>query len=417
MMPGVSFGNLLAVALIAVAIPLGLGLAPRLRLPAAVFEIAAGILVGPSVLRVVTPDTAVRVASVLGLGFLLFLGGLEIETERLRGLLLRRALLGFGASVGLALAIGAALGAAGLVGDPLLVAVILLATSLGVIVPVLKDAGEAGSTFGQTVIAGASVADFGAIVLLSLFFSRQAGAGSSQAVLLAGFGLLAVLVAVAVARAERVRRLAALLRALQDTTAQIRVRAAFLLLVAFVAVAEQLGLEVILGAFLAGVVVSVVDRDEGMTHPLFRIKLEAIGFGVFIPIFFVSSGMAIDVGALIADPATLILVPLFLGALLAVRGLPAILYRGALGGRRAAAAGLLQATSLPFIVAATQIGTELGVLRPATSAALVAAGLLSVLVFPVSALVLMRRHATLAGAPPSPAVEPHPGRATPMDAM
>ncbi len=164
------------------------------------------------------------------------------------------------------------------------------------------------------------------------------------------------------------------------------------------ALAQVLGLEIILGAFLAGVIVAIVDQNWRTTHPLFRTKLEAVGFGVFIPIFFVASGMTIDVGSLSAEPTDLALVPIFLGALLFVRGLPAVLYRGAVGGRRAAAAGLLQATSLPFIVAATQIGLELGLLRPATSAALVVAGLLSVLLFPVSALVLLRgNNRTLVG--------------------
>ena len=135
-----------------------------------------------------------------------------------------------------------------------------------------------------------------------------------------------------------------------------------MLLVGLVVLAETLGLELILGAFLAGVVAAAVDRDEGMTHPLFRPKLEAMGFGLFIPVFFVASGVAIDVTGILARPADLVLVPLFLGALLVVRGLPAVLYRSAIGARPAVAAGLLQATSLPFIVAATQIGLELGAL-------------------------------------------------------
>jgi Kef-type K+ transport system membrane component KefB len=393
-----AFVNLLAVAAIAVAVPLGLGLAPRLRLPGAVFEIVIGVLVGPSVLRLVKPDTLVQVTSVLGLAFLLFLAGLEIQVNSLRGPLLRRAMFGFGSSIVLGLAVSYALYAAGLLGKPLLVAVILSASSLGLMLPVLKDAGEAGSTLGQTVIASTSVAEFGAIVLLSLLFSRQASSGGVQLILLSGFALLTVVAVIVIRLAEQLGRLVALLRALQDTTAQIRVRTAFLLLVGFAALAQVLGFEIILGAFLAGVIVAVVDRNWRTTHPLFRTKLEAVGFGVFIPIFFVTSGMTIDVGSLLAEPGDLALVPIFLGALLFVRGLPAVLYRSAVGGRRAAAAGFLQATSLPFIVAATQIGLELGLLRPATSAALIVAGLLSVLLFPVSALILLRSD-------PAPATE------------
>ena len=137
-------------------------------------------------------------------------------------------------------------------------------------------------------------------------------------------------------------------------------RGAFLLLAGFVALAERLGLEVILGAFTAGVILSLIDRDALMTHPHFRTKLEGAGFGVFIPVFFVGVGLTFDLDALTSSTATLLRLPLFLAALLLVRGLPALLYRGFVGDRRAVAAGLLQATSLPFIVAASMIGVELG---------------------------------------------------------
>ena len=178
---------------------------------------------------------------------------------------------------------------------------------------------------------------------------------------------------------------------LQDTTAQIRVRGAFMLLVAFVALASVLGLETILGAFIAGVILRLVDGDRMMTHPQFRQKLEAIGFGVFIPVFFVTSGLQFDLAALFASPSTILRVPIFLVALLLVRGVPALLYRPLIGTRRSIIAGFFQATSLSFIVAATQIGLELGLITKATSAALIAAGVLSVLIFPIIALTLLRR--------------------------
>jgi len=155
--------------------------------------------------------------------------------------------------------------------------------------------------------------------------------------------------------------------------------------------AAVLGLETILGAFIAGVILRLVDRDRMMTHPEFRQKLEAIGFGVFIPVFFVASGLQFDLAALFASPSTVLRVPLFLVALLLVRGLPALLYRPLVGSRRSVVAGLLQATSLTFIVAASEIGLELGLITKATGAALIAAGLLSVLIFPVVALTLLRR--------------------------
>ena len=319
---------------------------------------------------------------------LLFLAGLEIDLQSLRGRPLRLALAAFVLSFGLALAAAGGLAAAGLAEAPLLVAIVLATTALGVVVPVLKDADEAGSPFGQLVIAGASIADFGAIVLLSLLFSREAAGTGTKLAVLGGFALLVAALAVTLRRLERWMRLSGLLVRLQDTTAQIRVRAAFLLLVALAALAHSLGLEVILGAFAAGVILGLVDRDM-QTHAAFRIKLDAVGFGVFVPVFFVASGLAFDLDALFAKASTIALVPLFLAALLLVRGLPAILYRPLFDTRQVAAAGLLQATSLPFIVAATMIGLELDLLEPATAAALVAAGLLSVLVFPLAALVVL----------------------------
>ncbi len=164
-----------------------------------------------------------------------------------------------------------------------------------------------------------------------------------------------------------------------------------MLLVAFVALAGALGLETILGAFIAGVILRLVDSDHMMTHPQFRQKLEAIGFGVFVPAFFVTSGLNFNLAALLASPSTLLRVPIFLLALLLVRGVPALLYRPLVGSRRAVVAGLLQATSLSFIVAASQIGLELHVITTATGAALVAAGLLSVLISPIVALTLLRQ--------------------------
>lgn len=390
-MPDVSFSGLFIVAVVAFLAPLLLGLSPARRLPTVVLEIVAGIIVGPSVLGWVRVDLPISILSVLGLAFLLFLAGLEVELERLRGRLLLFIGLGFLLSFVLALAVGYALYLSGEVVSPLLIAIILVATALGILVPVLKDAGESESNFGQLVIAGAMFAEFGSIILLSLFFSRVATSTGTKIILLTGFVLLTIAFALAVLRLERSMRITAVLLRLQDTTAQIRVRGAFMLLVAFVALASALGLEVILGAFIAGVLLRFVDRDSMMTHPQFRQKLEAIGFGVFIPVFFIASGLRFNLSALFASASTVLLIPVFLAALLLVHCLPAIFYRSLVGGRHAIIAGLFQATSLTFIVAASQIGVELGLIRQATAAALIAAGLLSVVIFPLVALTMLRR--------------------------
>ncbi|MFI6095091.1 cation:proton antiporter [Lentzea sp. NPDC051213] len=387
-MPDVEFVNLLIIAAIAVTAPLLLGFAPRLRVPAVVLEIVAGIVVGPSGLGWVEIDLPVQIVALLGLAFLLFLAGLEFDPRRLRGPTTWLALLGYAISIAVGLAVGVGFGAAGWVRDPLLLAVALSATSLGLVVAVLKDAGRLDGAAGQATITAASVADFVAIVLLSLAFSTMGGTVSGRVGSLAVFGGLVVLTGVVLAFTGRSRRLGTVLSRLQDTTAEIRVRAAVLLLVAFVALAEKFGLETILGAFLAGVVVSVVDRDT-TSHPRFRIKLEAVGYGFLIPVFFVSSGVRLDLSGLVAEPAALARVPLFLVALLLVRGVPALVFVRTLRRREVAAVALLQATSLPFIVTATQIGVVLGAMSSVTAAALVCAGLLSVLVFPVSAVSLL----------------------------
>ena len=385
-----SFTNLLIVVAVGFGAPLVLGLFPRLQLPSVVLEIVAGIVIGPSILGVAEVDQTVQVVALLGLGFVLFLAGLEIELEKLRGPVLKLSAAGFALSFAIALLVAVGLDAAGLVDTPLLVAIILCSTSLGVLIPVLKDAGEISSTFGQLIIAAASIADFGAIILLSIFFSGEGGTGSTLLLLGALFALGAVIFAV-VSGAERSMRLRAELVRLQDTTAQIRVRAALVLFVGFAALAETLGLEVILGTFIAGAIVSLIDRDQVMTHPAFRRKLEAVGFGFFIPVFFVTSGVRFDLDALTSSASSALMVPIFLAALLAVRGIPAILYLRAVDARRAAIAGVMQATSLPFIVAATAIGMELNLIDAAAGAALVGAGLLSVLIFPLAGLLLLRR--------------------------
>src|SRR3954471_16432155 len=394
-MTDLHFGGLLLVVTVAFTAPFLLGLAPRLRLPSVVVEIVAGIVIGPSVLGWVHVDDPIAVLALIGLAFLLFLAGLEIEFEHLRGRVLKLAFGGWIVSFVIGIAAGLVLKAAGLVESPLLVAIILAATSLGIIIPVLKDAGEISTTFGQLVVAAGTIADFGGIILLSLFFSGEGGVGSTVVLLVSLFAIGAA-VLFAVRGAERSKAVMRDLLRLQDTTAQIRVRGAWVLMIGFVALAEAFGLEAILGAFAAGAILTLVDRDAFMTHPQFRAKLEAVGFGVFIPVFFVASGIRFDLNALLDHPANLVKVPIFLAALLAVRGLPALLYRGFVGGRRTAVAAVLQSTSLPFIVAATTIGQQLGLLDAAQSAALIAAGLLSVLIFPVTGLALLGKRETAA---------------------
>ena len=406
-MPEISFDNLLIVSAVAFAVPLTLGLAPQLRLPAIVLEIVVGIVIGPSGLGWVEIDAAVELMALLGLAFLLFIAGLEVDYDRLRGRLLGITGSAWVVSFGLALVVGYALDLGGLVSSPLLIAIAIAATGLGVVIPILKDARQLSTMFGRVVVAGCSIAEITPLVLVSLFFSGESSSVGSTLVLLGSFAGLVLATVFALMFAEHSSRLSGTLRRLQDTTAQIRVRGAFLLIALFVVVAEEFGLEVILGTFMAGAILKIVDRDRGMTHPEFRHKLEATAFGVFIPFFFVASGIRFDLDALFASGETIARVPIFLAALLLVRGLPVLLYRSLVKGKTVLlSAALLQATSISFLVVVSQIGLELELLSEGSAAALIAAGLLSVVLFPLTALTLLRRAGTPARAWSKPEASP-----------
>jgi Kef-type K+ transport system membrane component KefB len=385
------FTELFWVSLVAFGAPLAVELAPALRVPAVVLEIVGGIVIGPQVLNVVRPDLHVLLMSSIGLAFLLFLAGLEVNVDRLRGPLAGLAGRAFVVSVALALIAGYLLNLVGADEDPLLLAIILVATSLGVLVPVLKDTGQIESEFGQLVFISGSIAEFGSILLLSLFFSKESSSPGASVLLLVGFGLVIVAGSLMVGRAWRSRWLAREMKRLEESSSQLRVRAAVAVMFAFVALANHLGLEAILGSFIAGALVRALDRADATASAQLRTKLEAIGFGFVVPFFFVTTGMTLDVKALFSSWTTGQEIVLFFVALLLVRGLPALLYRARFGARRSLVAGLMQATSLTFIVVAAHIGRQLGKIDAETEAALVTAGLLSVLIFPALATVVSGR--------------------------
>ncbi|MEU2289189.1 cation:proton antiporter [Streptomyces sp. NPDC013178] len=387
-----AYDNLLVVLAVAAGVPLLLATVPRLPLPGAILEILAGIVLGPAVLHVVEADAAVELLSVVGLGFLLFLAGLEIDIQQLRGP--RARLIGTGVLVSalLAASVGELLHLAGLVENPLLIGTALMATALGLLVPILRDSGAIDRPVGQLTIGGASAGEVGAVVVLSLLFSERSSGGGSKVLLLFALVGIAALIVAASVRLGRWTWLTATLDRLADTSAQIRIRLAMVLVVGLSAMAMHLGFEAILGAFVAGAVLRLVDPDAERSHPRFHIKLAGLGHGFLVPVFFVASGIQFNLGALFEDAGTVLRVPLFLAALLLVRGAPALLYRAAgLSWLEVLASGLLQATSLPVVVAAVTIGLELDAIRPDNAAALVAAGLLSVVVFPLLALPLLRR--------------------------
>lgn len=386
---GLDYGNLLIVMAAATVSPLVLDVLPLPTIPPIVIDILAGILIGPQVLDLVSVDAPLEVFSQVGLVFLFFLAGLEIAFDATGERHLGAVAVAFAVSLVLAVLVALGFDAAGIVDSPVLVAIILAATSFGIVVAVLKDAGRTDTQFGQLVIAAASLADFATVILLSLFFSSSGASFENTLMLLALFFALVVVLGLVLAGARTSGALRGAIARMHRTSAQISVRIAFLLLAVLVFFAGRFGLEVVLGAFLGGAMVSLLDRDRAVAATGLKDKLEGIGFGIFIPTFFVVSGVTLDLSALFSSFDTMVLVPLTVIALLLIRGVPVALYRRFLSRREMVAAGLLQATSLSFIVPATQIGVELEKINTATAAGLVAGGVVTVLTFPALALRFM----------------------------
>jgi Kef-type K+ transport system membrane component KefB len=365
-------------------------LAPKLRMPAVVLEIVIGIIVGPSGLGWVRVDVPVGVLALIGLSFLLFLAGLELNVSALRGRVSRI----FSAyAVSAALALGGGLLIARIDADnkPLFIAIVLASTSLGLVVPVLRDAGETFSDYGQLVLAASSVGEFGAILALALFYSETRAGFGTQLFLLIGFAVLVVAVAVAMTRVERSPRFAHTLAVQGESSAQLGVRVAMLVLAIFLALSNNLGFEAVLGAFVAGALLRVTDPEERLTNERLRSKLDAIGYGFLIPAFFVTSGLQFNAQALIDQPTAIAVVGVLVVLFFIVRAGPAMLYRRLYDARRVAAAGLLQATSLSVPVVAVRLGSQLHTIDADTGAAIITAGLLTVVLFPPLALMLLSR--------------------------
>jgi len=240
-------------------------------------------------------------------------------------------------------------------------------------------------------MTAAAIAELVPILLLSLLFSADSQTPADKIVSLVVFLALLALIGLAVSRVRRLHRLDRMLDRLEARSGQLRLRAALTLALGCGLLAYRFGFASILGSFAAGLLVRIVESSRGEPNKEFLIKLDGIGFGFLVPIFFVATGVAFQLKGLEQQPGALAEVPLFLLALLVARGLPALLYVRAVGRRRAAAGGLLQATTLTFVIVATLIGQQTGKLTAATSAALVAAGLLSAALFPVAAGWLLAR--------------------------
>ena len=381
--------TLVLVAGIAVLAPILAELSGKLGVPAMVLEIILGIVVGPDVLKLAHASSVVSGFSDMGLAFLMFLAGYELDLRRIRGRPLRLATVSWFSSAVVAVAFSLAVVATGLEHDPVVFGLTLTTTALGTVLPVLRDAGVLETEFGRHVMAAGTVGEFGPIVVVSIFLTARHPA--ITILLLVVFFATAVSAALLATRTQPPHVVAMLGRHLHSSS-QLPVRISVLLILLLIYLAFTLGLDVLLGAVAAGVVVRLF--TEGDDSPVIRGKLEAIGFGFLIPIFFVVSGVTFDLHSLLHNPSAALRIPLYLLFLLAVRGGPSLLvYRKQLPKREQAPLALFSVTGLPLIVVIAEIGVAADKMTHENAAALIAAGVLSVLIFPVIGLRLLQRGA------------------------
>jgi|ERR671922_385575 Kef-type K+ transport system membrane component KefB len=374
---------LVIVAVAALAAFLAAIVGSRLTVPVVVIEIVAGIIVGPELLGLADADNFIDFFSNLGLGMLFFFAGYEIDFERIRGTPLRLALLGWVLSLALAYGLGGLLEASGLVLSLLFTGSAMATTAIGTLIPILGDAGELRTRFGTYMLAAGATGEFGPILLITLVFSTKGALG--EAGILVCFIVLAVITALVAVRGTG--RGWELLERTLETSGQLAVRIAVVLVFALGALAADLGLDLLLGGFVAGVIVREALR--GREVRVFESKLTAVGYGFFIPFFFVTSGLKFNLTALTDDPIRLLELPLFLALFLVVRGAPALLlYTRQLDRSDRFALAVFSATELPLVVAITTIAIEEGHMRSATAASLIGAAILSTTIFPLLGLRL-----------------------------
>ncbi|WP_448810257.1 cation:proton antiporter [Agromyces bauzanensis] len=384
-----SIGTLVLFPAAAVAAPLLVRALSRwVAIPLVVFEILLGLVLGPAMLGWIVPDDLMAFLADFGLAMLFFLAGNEIDFGAIRGRPLGRAAIGWivslAAAVGVAVLLAPDLAAAGFIG------IALTSTALGTIMPVLRDSGDLRTPFGVAVIALGAVGEFGPLLAISLFLSGRSPL--TAALVLVAFAVVAG-TAIWLAARGAGRRLHRIINATLHTSGQFGIRLVVLVLVALVALSVKLDLDMLLGAFTAGVLYRLLlsgapARDVEVVEG----KIEGFGYGFLVPIFFIATGVTFDLAALVSDVRTLVLVPIFLLLMLVVRGLPSMLAAPRGSGRLdLAATALFGATGLPIIVAVTAIGVDTGDLTTGTAAALVGAGMLSVLLFPFLGLALHRR--------------------------
>jgi Kef-type K+ transport system membrane component KefB len=356
----------------------------RFAPPVVVVELLLGILVGPEVFDIAGTDSFIEFFSNLGLGMLFFFAGYEIDFERIKGKPLKLGAWGWLLSVALAYGIGGILAAAGIILSFLYTGSAMATTAIGTLIPILRDNGELKTKFGTYLLAAGGVGEFGPILLVTLVLST-ANPFHEAAILVAFIVLALVMALVSVKLAWR--GWPALERTF-ETSSQLAVRITVVLVFGLVLLASKLGLDVLIGGFVAGMIVRMALKGHELK--VFESKLTAVGFGFFVPFFFVTSGIEFDLAAL-GSTTALLKLAMFFFLFLIVRGTPAmLLYRGVLSARDRAALAFYSATELPLVVAITTIATETGHMKASTAAGLVGAAMLSTLVFPFVGLALRK---------------------------
>ena len=376
----------------------------RFAPPVVVIELMLGILIGPEILGLAHSDDFVEFFANLGLGMLFFFAGYEIDFDRIKGRPMELGAIGWLLSVLLAYGLGGILAAAGVVVSFLYTGSAMATTAIGTLIPILRDNGELKTRFGTHLLAAGGAGEFGPILLVTLVLSTT-NPFREAAILLAFVALALALALVSVRYAWR--GWPALERTF-ETSSQLAVRVTVVLVFGLVLLAGKLGLDILLGGFVAGMIVRLALK--GQEVKVFESKLTAVGFGFFVPFFFVTSGIEFDLAALGSAEALGKLI-LFLGLFLVVRGVPALLlYRHVLAARDRMALAFYCATELPLVVAITTIAIDAGEMKASTAAGLVGAAMLSTLIFPFIGMAL-RKDAIdedTAGEPPSPAGEVAP---------
>lgn len=388
--------TLLIIPLLAVLAPLlARSLSRWVRIPIVVFELVLGIVAGPSLLGWAVPSDFIAALAEFGLAMLFFVAGSEIEFTAFRGRTGRSAVLGW--LLSLAAGVGLTwLFAPGEVA--IVVGIALCSTALGTLLPILRDAKELRTPFGQAVGAIGAVGEFGPLIAISIFLgASDPGVETLVLILFAFVAGLAIWLAFRMPRGAMHR----VVNSTLHTSGQFAIRVVFLILSALVALSIVLDLDLLLGAFAAGIVWRLLMRDaDEHSREAVESKVEAVAFGFLVPVFFVYTGITFDLAALLAEPVLLLVVPVVLVLLFVVRGLPSMLAAPAGSSRRdRLSIAFLGATGLPIIVAVSAIGVDEGVLRTADAAVLVGAGMLSVLLFPLIAMSLRGERITAVSAP------------------